>query len=316
MRQKNSIPAALPAISAKPHGPAARRARSRRIACLLLLAMLAAVVFVLAGCVSEAELQAALAQREAAGAAAAAEPLEPLEPMDEVAAGAEEEEAPGMLGTLIGMLGSRSQSVQIVALLTVLSLAPSLLIMLTGFVRVVMVLSFTRNALGLQQMPPNQVLVGLALFLTLFIMGPVVDEVKTEAYIPYITEQITLEEAVDRGAVPVRAFMLRQTRTADLNMFCSFAGEEPPVTEEEALEVRMRTLIPAFLTSELKRSFEIGFFIYIPFIVIDMIVASTLMAMGMMMLPPITISLPFKVLLFVVVDGWTLTMQTLVSGFL
>lgn len=318
MRQKNDVPAALPSISAKPHGPAARRARGRHIACLLLLAMLAAVAFVMTGCVSEAELQAALAEREAAEAAEAAEPLEPLEPMDEAAAGAEAEaeEKPGMLGTLVSMLGSRSQSVQIVALLTLLSLAPSLLIMLTSFVRVVMVLSFTRNALGLQQMPPNQVLVGLALFLTLFIMGPVVDEVKTEAYIPYITEQITLEEAMDRGAVPVRAFMLRQTRTADLNMFCSFAGEEPPATEEEALQVRMRTLIPAFLTSELKRSFEIGFFIYIPFIVIDMIVASTLMAMGMMMLPPITISLPFKVLLFVVVDGWTLTMQTLVSGFL
>lgn len=310
---KNNDSPALPFISEKAKG-SKRSARSRRLACLLLAIMLFMIVFVATGCVSEEELQAALAARDAAQSLQTAEPLEPLEPMDEAAA--EEEQAPGMLGALVSMLGSRSQSVQIVALLTLLSLAPSLLIMLTGFVRIVMVLSFTRNALGLQQMPPNQVLVGLALFLTLFVMGPVVDEIKTEAYIPYITEQITLEEAVDRAAVPVRAFMLRQTRTADLNMFCSFAGEEPPVTEEDALQVKMRTLIPAFLTSELKRAFEIGFFIYIPFIVIDMIVASTLMAMGMMMLPPVTISLPFKVLLFVVVDGWTLTMQTLVAGFL
>lgn len=274
--------------------------------------MLAALVFLMSGCVSEQELQEALAAQDAAQGAG--EGAEPLEPMEEETA--EEGETPGMLDQLVRMLGSRSQSMQIVALLTVLSLAPSILIMLTSFVRVIMVLSFTRSALGLQQMPPNQVLVGLALFLTLFIMGPVVDEIKTEAYIPYITEQVTLEEAVERGGVPLRSFMLRQTRAADLNMFCSFAGEEPPATEEEALEVPFRTLIPAFLTSELKRAFEIGFFIYIPFIVIDMIVASTLMAMGMMMLPPIVISLPFKVLLFVVVDGWALTMQTLVAGFL
>lgn len=311
MRRKDNLMGN--SIRSKSHGPAAHRARNRRLACLLLLAMLASVVFVMTGCLSDEEIQAALARNAAGAAGEAAEAAEPLEPLEQEP---EEAERPGMLDQLVGMLGSRSQSVQIVALLTVLSLAPSLLIMLTSFVRVAMVLSFTRNALGLQQMPPNQVLVGLALFLTLFIMGPVVDEVKADAYIPYITEQITLEEAVDRGAVPVRAFMLRQTRSADLAMFCSFAGEEPPATEEETLKVPMRTLIPAFLTSELKRSFEIGFFIYIPFIVIDMIVASTLMAMGMMMLPPIVISLPFKVLLFVVVDGWTLTMQTLVSGFL
>lgn len=286
----------------------------RQVAWLLLAVMLASLALALTGCVSEEELQAALDARDAAKAAEAAQPLEPLAPMD-AAEDAEKEEAPGMLGQLVSMLGSRSQSVQIVGLLTVLSLAPSILIMLTSFVRVIMVLSFTRSALGLQQMPPNQVLVALALFLTLFIMGPVVDEIKAEAYIPYITEQITLEEAVDRGAVPIRAFMLRQTRSANLNLFCSFAGEEPPATQEAAMKVPMRTLIPSFLTSELKRAFEIGFFIYIPFIVVDMIVASTLMAMGMMMLPPIVISLPFKVLLFVVVDGWNLTMQTLVSGF-
>ncbi|MEA5058904.1 MAG: flagellar type III secretion system pore protein FliP [Candidatus Pelethousia sp.] len=313
MRLKDNLPASF----IRP-GPIARNVAKRHVgrgrAAFLLLALLVALIFVMTGCVSEEEIQAALAnQNTTQENAEAAEAAQPLEPMEEEAA---ETETPGMLSQLVSMLGSRSQSVQIVGLLTILSLAPSILIMLTSFVRVIMVLSFTRNALGLQQMPPNQVLVGLALFLTLFIMGPVVDEIKTEAYIPYIAEQITLEEAVDRGAVPVRGFMLRQTRSADLAMFCSFAGEEPPATEEETRKVPMRTLIPAFLTSELKRSFEIGFFIYIPFIVIDMIVASTLMAMGMMMLPPIVISLPFKVLLFVVVDGWTLTMQTLVSGFL
>lgn len=302
MRRRNSFME----IIRKPNG-------RRWAAGLLLFIMLFTMVFGMTGCVSEEELQAALDARDEARAAEIAEPLEPLEAMDE--APAEEEEPPGMLGQLVQMLGSRSQSVQIVALLTVLSLAPSILIMLTSFVRIIMVLSFTRSALGLQQMPPNQVLVALALFLTLFIMSPVVDEIKTEAYLPYITEQITLEEAIDRGEAPIRTFLLRQTRSADLNMFCSFAGETPPQTEEDALHVRMRTLIPAFLTSELKRAFEIGFFIYIPFIVVDMIVASTLMAMGMMMLPPIVISLPFKVLLFVVVDGWGLTMQTLIAGF-
>ncbi len=315
MRLRNSL--AVNLMQPKPTHTNTCRPLRRRIAGMLLLTMMATVAFAMTGCVSEAEIQEALASQNAAQAneeaAEAAEPLVPLEPMDQEA---EETKTSGMLDQLVSMLGSRSESLQIVALLTILSLAPSILIMLTSFVRVIMVLSFTRNALGLQQMPPNQVLVGLALFLTMFIMGPVLDEIKTDAYIPYITEQITLEEAVDRGTVPIRAFMLRQTRSVDLTMFCSFAGEEPPAAEEEARQVPMRTLIPAFLTSELKRSFEIGFFIYIPFIVVDMIVASTLMAMGMMMLPPVVISLPFKILLFVVVDGWALTMQTLVAGFL
>lgn len=313
MRRRNNPTANLMRLKL-PH-TVARHTLRRRIAGLLV--MLFAIAFAATGCVSEQEIQEALASQDAAQAnaqaAEAATPLEPLEPMNQEAG---ETETPGMLDQLVSMLGSRSESLQIVALLTILSLAPSILIMLTSFVRVIMVLSFTRNALGLQQMPPNQVLVGLALFLTMFIMGPVMDEIKTDAYIPYIAEQITLDEAVERGIVPIRAFMLRQTRSVDLAMFCSFAGEKPPATEEETLQVPMRTLIPAFLTSELKRSFEIGFFIYIPFIVIDMIVASTLMAMGMMMLPPVVISLPFKILLFVVVDGWALTMQTLVTGFL
>jgi flagellar biosynthetic protein FliP len=209
------------------------------------------------------------------------------------------DEGAGPLGQL---LGSRSQSLQLVGLLTILSLAPSILIMVSGFVRIVIVLSFTRNALGLQQMPPNQVVVVLALFLTFFVMAPVFNQIKTDAIDPYIAEEITYEEAMDAAEEPLRDFMLRQTYKSDLNMFVGFS--ETGVVESLD-EIPMSTIIPAFLTSEIKRAFTIGFFIYIPFIVIDMVVASVLMAMGMMMLPPIVISLPFKVLLFVLVDGWT-----------
>ncbi len=214
-------------------------------------------------------------------------------------------------GPLGELLGSRSQSLQLVGLLTILSIAPSILIMLSGFTRIVIVLSFTRNALGLQQMPPNQVIVVLALFLTLFVMSPVITEIKQDAIDPYVAQEITFQEAIDVAEVPLRKFMLRNTYKSDLEMFNSFTME--PATKTE--DVPMSTLIPAFLTSEIKRAFQIGFFIYIPFIVMDMVVASVLMSMGMMMLPPIVISLPFKVLLFVLVDGWTLTMRTLIMGF-
>lgn len=218
----------------------------------------------------------------------------------------------GIISMLNTLFKSRSQALQIIALLTVLSIVPSILIMLTGFVRIVMILSFTRNAMGLQQMPPNQVVIALALFLTFFVMAPVFDEIKTEAYIPYAAGAIELDEAIERGEVPLKRFMLKQTRTTDLGVFYSYAGEEVP---QDVQETPMRILIPAFMTSELKRAFEIGFLIYIPFIVIDMIVASVLMSMGMMMLPPVTISLPFKVLVFVVVDGWMLTVQSILTSF-
>lgn len=214
-------------------------------------------------------------------------------------------------GPLAQLLGSRSQSLQLVGLLTILSIAPAILMMMTGFVRIIIVLSFTRNAMGLQQMPPNQVLVALAVFLTFFVMAPVITQVKDEALDPYMNNEITFEEAMDAAEVPLREFMLRQTYKSDLDMFLGFAGE----TYETLDEVPMSTIIPSFITSELKRGFQIGLFIYIPFIVIDMVVASTLMAMGMMMLPPIVISLPFKVLLFVLVDGWTLTLKTLLTSF-
>lgn len=216
-------------------------------------------------------------------------------------------------GPLGALLGSRSQSLQLVGLLTILSIAPSILIMLSGFTRIIIVLSFTRNALGLQQMPPNQVIVALALFLTFFVMSPVITDIKADAIDPYVEEQITFDEAIDAAEQPIREFMLKNTYKSDLEMFNNFSDAD---TRAESIEdVPMSTIIPSFLTSEIKRAFQIGFFIYIPFIVIDMVVASVLMAMGMMMLPPIVISLPFKVLLFVLVDGWTLTLQTLITSF-
>lgn len=218
-------------------------------------------------------------------------------------------------GPLAQLLGSRSQSLQIVGLLTILSLAPAILIMVTGFTRIVIVLSFTRNALGLQQMPPNQVIVALALFLTFFVMHPVLTEVDEQALQPYINEEISFDEAVDRAEVPLKSFMLRQTGKSELSMFMGITEQELPETDEGKLDIPISTVIPAFIISEIKRAFMMGFLIYIPFIVIDMVVASTLMAMGMMMLPPVTISLPFKVMLFILVDGWALTVQSLITGF-
>lgn len=216
-------------------------------------------------------------------------------------------------GALGGILGDRSESVNIVLLLTILSVLPSILIMLTCFPRIIIVLSLIRNGMGMQQMPPNQVLIGLALFLTFFIMSPVISDVNTQAYQPYIEEEIDEEEALEKAMEPVRGFMLKQTYKSDLEFFMSISENDKDAQAIE--EVSNTCLIPAFITSEIKRGFQIGFFIYIPFIVIDLIVASTLMAMGMMMLPPIVISLPFKLLLFVLVDGWMLTVKTLISSF-
>ena len=199
--------------------------------------------------------------------------------------------------------------------MTVLTILPSILIMLTGFTRIIIVLSLIRNGLGLQQMPPNQVLIGLALFLTFFVMSPVIDDINKNAYQPYVKEQISQEQAVTNAMKPIRAFMLKQTYKTDLEFFVSASPNDKDKQLKNVEDVSTSTLIPAFITSELKRGFQIGFFIYIPFIVIDMIVASTLMSMGMMMLPPIVISLPFKLLLFVIVDGWTLTIKTLLASF-
>ena len=207
-----------------------------------------------------------------------------------------------------------SSTLQILLLLTVISLAPSILIMVTCFTRILVVLHFARAATGLQTTPPNQVIIGLALFLTLFIMSPVFTEINEQALKPLTANEITQEEAIEYGLEPLRNFMFRQIRNeSDLMLFCNIAGIE----EVEALEdVPTYVLIPSFIISELRIAFYIGFIIYIPFIVIDMVVASTLMSMGMMMLPPTVISTPFKILLFIIVDGWSLIIGELVQTFL
>ena len=203
-------------------------------------------------------------------------------------------------------------SLQILFLLTVLSLAPALLIMMTSFTRVVVVLSFMRNALGTQQTPPNQVLVGLALFLTFFIMAPTWNQVNSQALQPYLAGQMGQEQAIKKAAEPVRSFMFKQTREKDLALFVNLAKLDRPQNYDD---IPTYVLVPAFAISELKTAFQIGFIIFIPFIGIDMVVASSLMSMGMLMLPPMMISLPFKILLFVMVDGWNLLVRSLVSSF-
>jgi len=209
------------------------------------------------------------------------------------------------------LFGESSQTVDIVILLTILTLLPSILMMLTGFTRIIIVLSFVRQALGMQQTPPNQILIGLALFLTFYVMQPVFSRVYDDAYVPFTEGQITQEEFIDEAMVPIREFMLEQVFESDMNFFIGMAGEDYPDIES----IPNSVLIPAFITSEVKHAMWIGFIIYIPFIVIDMIVASTLMSMGMMMLPPAMISLPFKVLLFVMVDGWQLIIGSLIQTF-
>jgi flagellar biosynthetic protein FliP len=208
--------------------------------------------------------------------------------------------------------GKTATALQLLLLLTVLSLAPAILLMLTSFTRIVVVLSLLRHALGTQQMPPNQVLIGLALFLTFFIMAPVWEKVNTEALQPYYQESISGEQAFERAAAPVRAFMMKQTREKDLALFISISRDKRPARPED---VSLMTLIPAFVISELKTAFQIGFMIYLPFFVIDMVISSILLSMGMMMLPPIMMSLPFKLLLFVMVDGWYLIVGSLVQSF-
>jgi flagellar biosynthetic protein FliP len=199
-----------------------------------------------------------------------------------------------------------------VLLITVLSLAPSILIMVTSFTRIVIVLSFLRTAIGLQQTPPTPVLVGLALFLTMFIMAPTLETAYREGLEPMLAEEIDEGEALVRASAPLRRFMLQQVREEDVALFVEIARLEPPAAVEE---VPMRVLLPAFMISELRRAFEIGFLVFIPFLIIDMVVASVLMSMGMMMLPPVMISLPFKLIFFVLVDGWALVVGSLVQSF-
>lgn len=223
-------------------------------------------------------------------------------PLPTVSLGVDEAKTPQQVAT----------SIELLLLFTVLSMAPAILLMMTSFTRLVITFSFLRNAIGTQQMPPSQVLVGLALFLTMFIMAPVFTKINETAVKPYMAEQINAEEALTTAMVPMREFMFKQTREKDLELFLSLAKAPKPQNREE---VASTVLIPAFMISELKTAFTIGFVLFLPFLIIDMVVSSILLSMGMMMLPPIMVSLPFKLLLFVLVDGWYLIVGSLVKSF-
>jgi flagellar biosynthetic protein FliP len=205
-------------------------------------------------------------------------------------------------------------SIQILIFLTIISLMPSIVIMMTSFTRTIVVLSFLKSAMGMQQAVPNQILTGLALFLTLFIMAPVYNQINTNGIQPYLENKITQEQAIDEASKPLKTFMLNQTREKDLELFIDISGTDNENLTKE--NISFTTLIPAFAISELKTAFQIGFLIYLPFVVIDMVIASVLMSMGMMMLPPTMVSLPFKLILFVMVDGWYLLVKSLVQSFM
>lgn len=225
----------------------------------------------------------------------------------------EEDVFSSLLPQLIPKAGQEASfPMQLISLLTLLTFAPAMLLMMTGFTRIAISLSFIKNAMGLQQSPPMIIIIGLSLFLTFFVMTPVFQEIYDQSYQPYVEGKINQTEALKNAEHPIKNFMFRQTRTKDLNLFLSIKGIEKIETYDE---IPMHVLVPAFVISELKTAFQIGFLIYIPFLVIDMVVSSTLMAMGMMMLPPVIISLPFKILLFVLVDGWNLIIGSLVQGF-
>jgi flagellar biosynthesis protein FliP len=272
---------------ARPTGPAARR----RAALVLLLALLGTVLAVLL-----------------AGPAAAAptDPVAPTAPVAPVAPAVD-----GGVDISIGD-GSPSSSITIILAITVLSIAPSVLLLCTSFTKIIVVLGLTRNALGLPSSPPNQVLTGLALFLTLFVMGPVLSDINDVAVQPYMDGTLTVSQAYDTGVVPLRDFLLSNTREDELKLMVGLSGEDAPA---DASEVSMTTLVPAFVLSELKSAFIIGLVVFIPFLVLDMLVSASLMAMGMMMVPPTIVSLPFKLLLFVVVDGWALITTALVGSY-
>jgi len=205
-----------------------------------------------------------------------------------------------------------SITLQILFLMTILSLAPAILILTTAFTRIAVVLQFLRQAMGTAQVPPSQVLIGLSLFLTFFVMAPTWTRVNDEALQPYLNKKLSLEQAVDKGIVPMRAFMMRQTREEDLALFVKLANGEKPQSRDD---VPLHALVPAYALSELRIGFQIGFMLFIPFLVIDMVISSILLSMGMMMLPPVLISLPFKILLFILVDGWHLVVQSLLDSF-
>jgi flagellar biosynthetic protein FliP len=216
----------------------------------------------------------------------------------------------------IGLGGSQragdvSVAVQIVILMTLLTLAPSIVLLMTSFTRIVIVLGFVRTALGVPSAPSNQIIIGLSLFLTFFLMGPVFDRMNTEAIQPYLSGKMPSVEALDKASVPLKEFMLKQTRTRDLEYFLELGGYGPTAVKD----LSMRVVVPAFVVSELQTSFQMGFMLFLPFLVIDFLVSSVLMALGMMMMPPVVVALPFKLLLFVLVDGWHLVVQALVQSF-
>ncbi len=224
-------------------------------------------------------------------------------------------DAPGVQVQVNGGSGSPNDTaaaIQLLVLLTALAVAPALLVMTTSFTRVIVVLSLLRNAIGIPQLPPNQVLLGLALFVSVFVMAPVWKTVNAQAFEPYMSGQISSEEALEKAEVPIREWMLKQTREQDLALFVKMSGASQPAT---VADVPTYVVIPAFIISELKTAFTMGFIIFVPFLVIDVVVSSVLLAMGMMMLPPVVISLPFKILLFLLVDGWALILGTLVQSF-
>ena len=205
-----------------------------------------------------------------------------------------------------------STTLQIVLLLTVLALAPSILVMMTSFIRIIIVLSFVRQALGTNQLPPSQLIMGVALVMTIFVMSPIISQVHDKAWMPYMNGEISQKQLYEEGMKPLRAFMLQQTREKDLALFVKYAGLQKPQTQDD---IPTHVVVPGFILSELRTSFQISFIIFIPFLVIDMVVASVLMSMGMMMLPPVLVALPFKILLFVMVDGWYLIVKSLLDSF-
>ena len=220
-------------------------------------------------------------------------------------------------GTLLDYLDitDSNGTLDLILLITLLSLAPSIIILMTCFTRIIIVFSLLRNAMGTNTVPPNQVLVGLAIFLTLFIMTPVIDEINETAYTPYKNGEITVTEALDRSADPLKGFMLRQTSNESMAFFLDLAGTDYPETDAEAMELGLEVIVPAYVISEIKTAFSIGFLLFLPFLIIDIVVSATLMSLGMIMLPPAMISLPFKILMFVLVDGWMLLCGALVNGF-
>ncbi len=252
---------------------------------------------------------AVLGTQVAYAAGSPVDPAAPTAPADPANPG---EPGPTVTLDINGVDGSPSSPVVVLLTITLLSVAPSLLLMMTGFTKIFVVLALTRNALGLQGVPPNQVIAGLALFLSLFVMAPVVSQINDTAVQPYLHGEMTFTEAVDVGQGPLREFMLGQTRESDIALVTRAADRPNPESPES---VEMTTLIPAFMLSELRSAFLIGFVVFVPFLVIDLVVSASLMSMGMMMLPPVMVSLPFKLLLFVLVDGWGLVVTSLVGSF-